>query len=302
MSTTKGLIFLEAKSAILYEQLKPRILEGKREACEITFNDFDDVRFKISCHGEKTNIVTVNMAMRNVAQLKSLGSDAVLARNFPGMEIAPEAGYDVAIEFNCDDLPNPEVFLNAISELKRHVAAGPYERAFEALLKKQATSPALAAIKFRQNETVYISSSTEKVAVIYLIEFADVTDNAIARVFLQEFVEAQRTLRQAPPVSFSREPPGELASLNIAANFSKYAGFISFSLEDRHIVGAKMETAITVLTGFRNYLHYHIKCSKTYLHMRMRKRAAGWLQVLNRSVPVVETEKKTSGGKTFVRK
>lgn len=232
----------------------------------------------------------------------SLGSDAVLGRLFPGMETAPESGFDLAIEFNCDDLPHPEEFLNAISELKRHVAAGPYERAFQALLNKEVTNPPLAVIKFRQNETVYISSSREKVAVIFLVEFPDVTDNAIARVFLQEFVEAQRTLRQAPPVSFSREPPGELASLNIDAKLSACAGFISFSLEDRHVAKGKMDTAVTVLSGFRNYLHYHIKCSKTYLHMRMRKRAAGWLQVLNRAVPVVETEKKTAAGKTFVRK
>lgn len=218
------------------------------------------------------------------------------------METAPDAGYDLAIEFNCDDLPAPELFLNDVSEIRRHVAAGPYEQAFQALLNHKTTNPPLAVVKFRQTETVYISSSAEKVAVIFLIEFPDVTDNAIARVFLQEFVEAQRTLRQAPPVAFTREPPGELASLNISAKFSSYAGFISFSLEERHVAGGKMDSAITVLSGFRNYLHYHIKCSKTYLHMRMRKRAAGWLQVLNRAVPVVETEKKTAAGKTFVRK
>jgi hypothetical protein len=36
--------------------------------------------------------------------------------------------------------------------------------------------------------------------------------------------------------------------------------------------------------------------------MRMRKRVAGWMQVLNRAVPEVETEKKTATGKTFERK
>jgi actin related protein 2/3 complex subunit 2 len=58
-----------------------------------------------------------------------------------------------------------------------------------------------------------------------------------------------------------------------------------------------------MFTSFRNYLHYHIKCSKTYLHMRMRKRVVGWMQVLNRALPDLEGgEKKTAGGKTFVRK
>lgn len=37
--------------------------------------------------------------------------------------------------------------------------------------------------------------------------------------------------------------------------------------------------------------------------MRMRKRVAGWMLVLNRAVPEYEnTEKKTAAGKTFTRK
>ena len=32
------------------------------------------------------------------------------------------------------------------------------------------------------------------------------------------------------------------------------------------------EKAASLIQGFRNYLHYHIKCSKSYLHSRMRKR------------------------------
>ena len=39
------------------------------------------------------------------------------------------------------------------------------------------------------------------------------------------------------------------------------------------------------------------------LHMRMRKKVNGWLQVLNRAfMPAEEKEKKTSSGKTFTRK
>ena len=73
-------------------------------------------------------------------------------------------------------------------------------------------------------------------------------------------------------------------------------------LEQRHLDGERAEKAVTLLSGFRNYLHYHIKATKTYLHMRMRKRVQTWLQVLNRAVPEQETEKKTAGGKSFKRK
>lgn len=296
----KGMIFLDARSAILHEQLFPRILEGKRERCEITFADFDDVAFKISCQPESENVVKVNMLIRGVEELRRLGSDDLLNNLFPGLVANPDPGYNVAIEFNCDNIQNPEVFLNNICQLKRHVIGGPLDRAFTALLNKTSDSLQSFSVSYRKNEAMYVCPIAGKVTVIFLIDFEIPTDKAIARVFLQEFVEAQRTNRAAPPVSFSNEPPKELASL--ITNFNPTSvGFISFALEDRHVKDARKDIAISLLCGFRNYLHYHIKCSKTYLHMRMRKRVAGWLQVLNRANPDEEKEKKNAQGKSFVR-
>lgn len=40
----------------------------------------------------------------------------------------------------------------------------------------------------------------------------------------------------------------------------------------------KRTKAVHLLVGFRSYLHYHIKCSKTYLHMRMRSRVDSLLK------------------------
>eukprot|EP00602_Paraphysomonas_sp_CaronLab_P009562 CAMPEP_0185020130 /NCGR_PEP_ID=MMETSP1103-20130426/2729_1 /TAXON_ID=36769 /ORGANISM="Paraphysomonas bandaiensis, Strain Caron Lab Isolate" /LENGTH=301 /DNA_ID=CAMNT_0027550845 /DNA_START=93 /DNA_END=998 /DNA_ORIENTATION=- len=301
MASTKGLIFLDSRSAILHENLQTRILEGKREPCEITFDDFDDVSFKISCQPESPQMVTVNLAMKGAADLKRMGSSDLLDRHFPGMETRPDSGYDIAIQFDCDNLANPEETLEQISQLKRHVLGGPLHKAFTALANKSSGDATPVTISYRKNEAIYVCPSASKVVVVFYVDFADATDRAVARVFLQEFVEAQRTVRTAPPVSFTREPPREIASM--VSNFNPdAAGFLAFALEDRHVQGDRLEKAVTMLTGFRNYLHYHIKCSKTYLHMRMRKRVAGWLQVLNRAVPQLETEKKTASGKSFSRK
>ena len=56
--------------------------------------------------------------------------------------------------------------------------------------------------------------------------------------------------------------------------------------------------------AIRHYLHYHIKAAKTNLHMRMRRKVRGWLQVLNRAALASEAprEKKTISGRTFTRK
>ncbi len=230
-----------------------------------------------------------------------MGAQAVIDRLFPGNEVPPTDGYNLAIRFDCDTLTDPSTFLINISELRKNIMGGPLDRAFSALLAKTSTDSAPLVVEYRKSESMFVCTSPSKVVVIFLVDFADATDKAVARVFLQEFVEAQRTVRTAPPVSYSKDPPGELVRSTYPVK-PDAAGFISFAIEERHITGAGKEKAIALLTGFRNYLHYHIKCSKTYLHMRMRKRVAGWMQVLNRAMPEVESEKKTAAGKTFSRK
>lgn len=217
------------------------------------------------------------------------------------MEVAPDEGYSFAIQFDCDKISNPQAFLETVSEMKEIVFGGPMAAAFTALQEGSSGSNPLRVIEYRRNEYVFICPSESKVVVIFLVDFADPTDKAISRVFLHEFAESQRSIRSAPPVSYSKEPPGELSGVSFRYN-PESSGFISFALEKRHVEGGKKDTAVTLLTGFRNYLHYHIKCSKTYLHMRMRKKGAGWMQVLNRAIPDVETDKKTISGKTFTRK
>jgi hypothetical protein len=60
-----------------------------------------------------------------------------------------------------------------------------------------------------------------------------------------------------------------------------------------------MHATISNIQLFRDYLHYHIKCSKAYLHSRMRARISAFLRVLNRAKQEKpEMERKTI---TYVR-
>lgn len=239
--------------------------------------------------------------VRNIL-LRSMGSADLLNKLFPGMEVPAQKGFNYAIQFDLDSVSNNTEFLNSVSEIKRHIAGGPLDRAFSALINKTSGNLPIMTVQYRkEGEAMFICPSASKVVVIFMVDFADITDKAVARVFLQEFLEAQRAVRTAPPVNYSKDIPGELTGVQFELK-PDIAGFLSFSVEERHLTGEGKEKAISLLTGFRNYLHYHIKCSKTYLHMRMRKRVAGWMQVLNRALPEVETEKKTAAGKTFSRK
>lgn len=72
-------------------------------------------------------------------------------------------------------------------------------------------------------------------------------------------------------------------------------------LAPRHFANpAQALATINRIQLFRDYLHYHIKCSKAYMHSRMRHRVAEFLKVLNRAKPEVATqERKTATGRTF---
>ena len=55
------------------------------------------------------------------------------------------------------------------------------------------------------------------------------------------------------------------------------------------------EETISRIQIFRDYLHYHIKCAKAYMHTRMRARVRDFLKVLNRAKPEnLNVEKKTA--------
>lgn len=83
----------------------------------------------------------------------------------------------------------------------------------------------------------------------------------------------------------------------------------------RHLTNARREAVISHIQTFRDYFHYHIKASKAYIHSRMRRRTADFLQgmyhklavasnanceVLRRARPEnEEKERKTASGRTF---
>ncbi len=46
----------------------------------------------------------------------------------------------------------------------------------------------------------------------------------------------------------------------------------------RHLTQQRREDVISHIQTFRDYFHYHIKASKAYIHSRMRRRTADFLQ------------------------
>ena len=56
--------------------------------------------------------------------------------------------------------------------------------------------------------------------------------------------------------------------------------YVTFVLFPRHTNPTNRDNTINLIHQFRTYLHYHIKCSKAYLHSRMRSKTSEFLKVM----------------------
>lgn len=277
-------------------------------------SEFDGVTISVST--PDTNNPTqlqVSMAMSCYDTLNRYGAKEVMEREYPGLVVAPEPGYDFSLMLDLANLPNdPDsqlTLINKLSLLKRNALAAPFERAFaehEELAKKEEhSSGELMVIQYREEEAIFIQASSDRVTVIFSTVFREETDRVFAKVFLQEFYDARRrpAVQNAPQVLFTiRDPPLEIRDQK-GLRLNDNIGYVTFVLFPRHFSGHRKDACISHIQMFRNTLHFHIKASKAYMHQRMRARVQEFLKVLNRAKPeVAETNKKTSTGKTFARR
>ncbi len=124
---------------------------------------------------------------------------------------------------------------------------------------------------------VVTSSGSDRIIVVIPVVFSDATDKALAKLFLQQFQGAQRmsSAKNAPICDFRRpnDPPREVISVDSLRNIcvDDLAGFISFTFLDNQFQSADDQRKVTNnLLMLLDFLDYHVKCSKSYMHMRMR--------------------------------
>ena len=155
----------------------------------------------------------------------------------------------------------------------------------------------LMQIQYRDEEAIFVQTASDRVTVIFSTVFREEADRIFGKVFLREFVDARRqpSIQTAPQVLFSaKEPPLEIRGLP-GLRDSDDIGYVTFVLFPRHFANASVASAtISHIQLFRDYLHYHIKCSKAYMHSRMRHRVSEFQKVLNRAkTEAATTERKT---------
>lgn len=300
------MILLEINNRNVEETLllkfKNALNGNKAESIDVTVADFDGVLFHISnLKGDKSKIRT-SISLKFYKQLQEHGADELLKREYGDLLIEPEDGFNVSVLVDLDNIPdNYEEIARKIGLLKRNCFASVFEKYFD-FQEQGLEGEKRAVINYRNEETLYVEAKPDRVTVVFSTIFKDDDDVVLGKVFMQELREGRRASHTAPQVLFShREPPMELA--NSDARVGDNIGYVTFVLFPRHTNKETRDNTINLIHMFRDYLHYHIKCSKAYIHSRMRAKTSDFLKVLNRARPEPRTtEKKTITGKTFVRK
>ncbi|KAI9813073.1 MAG: hypothetical protein M1827_004293 [Pycnora praestabilis] len=283
-------------------------------------SDFDGVTFHLSTPETKSKIL-ISISVKCYSELVKYGAEEVLEREYGPYIVAPETGYDFSVLVDLDSLPEDkearDELIYRFSLMKRNAMAAPFERAFDDFAKRQEEASKFTsesapeglreggevmAIHYREEEAIYIKASFDRVTIIFSTIFREETDRIFGKVFLQEFVDARRrAIQNAPQVLFRNDPPLELQNVPGLANSTEgEVGYVTFVLFPRHLTPQRRQEVISHIQTFRDYFHYHIKASKAYIHSRMRRRTADFLQVLRRARPEnEEKERKTASGRTF---
>lgn len=293
------MILLEINNAIIEDALRLRFGGGKADSIDIKVADFDGALFHVSNpEGDKTKIM-VSISLKFYGELSKHGAENMLKKIYGEFLTAPESGYNVSLLIDLNSLPeNKDELIKKVGLLKRNCFASVFEKYFDLVGKKVASERAV--INYRDDETMYVEAKEDRVTVIFSTVFKDDDDVIIGKVFMQEFKEGRKASHGSPQVLFShKDPPRELTGCGAAKGDN--IGYITFVLEPRHTSAKARDNTINLIHTFRNYLHYHIKCSKAYLHSRMRARTTEFIKILNRAKPEKVTEKKTMSGKTFSR-
>ncbi|KAK3046605.1 Arp complex subunit [Extremus antarcticus] len=314
------MLLLDYQNVLIESLLRDRFApDASPTSIDQVVSDFDNVTFHISTPNTKTQIL-VSISVKCYPELLKYGAQEILEREYGQYIVEPEQAYNFSVQVDLEKLPESQEerddLVKRISLLKRNAMAAPFEQAFQeyAQLAEQMRGLTLEsapqglkeggevrAIHYRDEEAIYIKASHDRVTVIFSTVFREETDRVFGKIFLQEFVDARRrAIQNAPQVMFRNDPPLELQGQPGLQSGKGDIGYITFVLFPRHLTPQRQPDVISHIQTFRDYFHYHIKASKAYIHSRMRRRTADFLQVLRRARPEAEEkERKTASGRTF---
>ena len=129
-------------------------------------------------------------------------------------------------------------------------------------------------LKFHLNDknVLYVIPSTDRIQLLYGIDFLQTTDQSLARIFLLELKEVKNHVRNcidAKVYTETSEFPKQFKdSEEEPQNFSN--GLCMFDLFTKNYKTIK--PLLNYFVTFREYIQFHIHSIKTFLHIRMNRK------------------------------
>jgi len=302
---------LETENQLIKETIEKRFSAEKAETVDVQGADFDGSTFRVISDNDNKNILFVSFKVLGGDKMASFGMTDILKKQYGDMlEAKPKEGFTATLklDFTNPDDATKKKYIETVPLFKRYIMMAPFVHAFDKFKKGEKFDA--IQIPYRAEENIYIVSYDKSLVVIFSILFIDSDDVVLAKTFLQELKDAKKdkSLGNAPSVNFTQgTKPLELRDIKSAEPDSpdqlKDYGFVSMSLFERHLDEKNRETTIDKLVTFRNYLHYHLKCTKAYMHIRMRDRVVKLLQNLEAAKDLTgkQAVMRTASGRTFVR-
>ncbi|XP_063714269.1 actin-related protein 2/3 complex subunit 2-B-like [Symsagittifera roscoffensis] len=308
------MLILDTGSNILRDILTRRFSKSsKPDLIVASFCDYDGLMYNITNIGNPLdrNKVMVGIDVTGFKVIMER-SDVNVKEYLAKYSYAPfltESGdgathdINILLDFESDaikSLSSADQLISDMADIKYHVFAAYLMPCFKEVFEENPKPLQPQLIKIRTDEAIYVRPLADQVELTYRTKFDDDDDFEIGKVFIQEFSE---TRVAGPGVrAFVGKPPNEVADIFSSYDNSR-AAYVVISLRQQVITGeAKQLNAIKLCLSFRNYLHYHLKCSKAYIHSRMRAQSSHFIKVLNRALPNEEKggEKKTMSGRSFM--
>ena len=168
------------------------------------------------------------------------------------------------------------------SELKRNVTSAPIRFLRNKILAGTATDGDIVEIKTRADGSIFLRPHDGSLQVFFNVTTRDADDSVYTEVFLREFASLGKK-SQFPTFSYRKEVPAAVTGVNPTTG--EGYDWVTMVLTDRHLKAKDVEKNISLILSFRDYLQYHLKCSKAHLHTRMRTRVTQFLRILNRARP-----------------
>lgn len=327
------MILLEYESAILRSLLERSLDPSEKLSGDYKFCDLDGVRFFVKLKKDKDNkdkkkkkkdednedgdqdesdvreiIVQVRIPCAEQINEKCDGEE-YFDKLYKQIKTKPEIDkkdnsviYTHAIKFTLYDKSPEEQkkLITLASRLKANIFAIPF--LFIASLVKDKSNFAPFEIPYREatGESVYFTPTDKGAAATYSIRFSDEGDKVVGGVFFQELTAARQRVPSAPAVSYSNDPPSDLSAFKLPTRDQKLFAYVTIGMQDAQLSDRKIQDTSYYMPLFRDYLHYHIKCAKGFMHQKMRARAAAMLKILDAAKPEPKHKvKRTITGKVI---